>query len=123
MDEVRLALKRSAGAPREARHALRDLLSTVACPEQVREDMLLVVSELVTNAVVHAQSDPIVVGMFDDGRLRIEVHDDDRSPPIVTPVVGARMAASGYAWWRRSSDAWGWAPTESGKRVWVETLF
>ena len=121
MDEVRLALKRSAGAPREARHALRDCLATVACPEQLREDMLLVVSELVTNAVVHGRSDPIVVAMFDDGRLRIEVHDDDRSPPTVTPSsgpdggFGIRLVAA-------LSDAWGWAHTESGKRVWVEAL-
>ncbi len=121
MDEVRLALKRSAGAPREARHAVRDWLSTVACPERVREDMLLVVSELVTNAVVHAQSDPVVVGMFDDGRLRLEVHDDDRSPPIVTPAAGPH-GGFGIRLVAALSDAWGWAPTESGKRVWIETL-
>ena len=98
-------------APREARHALRDFLATVACPEQLREDMLLVVSELVTNAVVHARSDPIVVAMFDDGRLRIEVYDDDRSPPTVTPRRDP-MAASGYVWWRRSPTR-GDGPTPS----------
>ena len=121
MDEVRLVLKRSAGAPREARHALRDFLATVACPEQLRDDMLLVVSELVTNAVVHARSDPVVVGTFDEGRLRIEVHDDDRSPPIVTPAAGPD-GGFGIRLVAELSDAWGWAPTESGKRVWIETL-
>jgi anti-sigma regulatory factor (Ser/Thr protein kinase) len=121
VDEVRLALKRSPGAPREARHALRDWLATVSCPDQLREDMLLVVSELVTNAVVHGRSDPIVVASFDDGRLRIEVHDEDRSPPIVTSSSGPD-GGFGIRLVEALSDAWGWGPTESGKRVWIETL-
>jgi anti-sigma regulatory factor (Ser/Thr protein kinase) len=121
VDEVRLVLKRSAGAPREARHAMRDWLATVGCPEQLREDMLLVVSELVTNAVIHARSDPVVVAMFDDGRLRIEVHDEDRSPPIVTSSPGSD-GGFGIRLVAALSDGWGWAHTESGKRVWIETL-
>ena len=117
MDEVRLALKGLAGAPREARHALRDWLTTVSCPEQLRDDILLVVSELVTNAVVHARSDPIVVAMFDDGRLRIEVHDQaSGSPPIVTSSAGPD-GGFGIRLVAALSDAWGWTPTESGKRV------
>jgi anti-sigma regulatory factor (Ser/Thr protein kinase) len=121
VDEVRLQLKRSADSPREARHALREWLDTVACPDGVREGALLVVSELVTNAIVHARSEPVVVGTFGDGMLRIEVHDDDRSPPLVaassgpTGGFGMRLVAA-------VSDAWGWAHTDSGKRVWAETL-
>ena len=121
MDEVRLVLNGSAGAPREARHAVGDWLVNVACPDQILEDALLVVSELVTNAVVHARSDPIVVVMFDDGRLRIEVHDEDRAPPIVASSAGPG-GGFGMRLVAALSDAWGWAHTDSGKRVWVETL-
>jgi hypothetical protein len=43
-----------------------------AVPEQVASDAQLVVSELTTNAVVHAGSAPTVMASFDDGWLRIE---------------------------------------------------
>ena len=111
----------SAAAPRLARHALRDWLATIPCPDTLVGDAQLVVSELTTNAVVHATSAPTIEASFDDGRLRIEVHDQDRSPPrIRRPVTadggwGLRLVAA-------VTDGWGWTPTRAGKRVWVEML-
>jgi anti-sigma regulatory factor (Ser/Thr protein kinase) len=121
VNEVRLALERSLHAPRQARHALGEWLTGLSCPEHIASDALVVVSELVTNAVVHAHSDPLVVAAFDEDRLRIEVHDQDPNPPVMAPTAG-EPGGFGLRIVERLCDAWGWAATEHGKRVWTETL-
>jgi anti-sigma regulatory factor (Ser/Thr protein kinase) len=73
----------STAAPRLARQALVEWLASVRCPDKVTSDMLLVVSELTTNAVLHAGSAVTVMASFDEGRLRIEVHDHDPAPPHI----------------------------------------
>jgi anti-sigma regulatory factor (Ser/Thr protein kinase) len=112
---------RSATAPRLARHALRDWLATIPCPDNVARDAQLVVSELTTNTIVHTRSAPTIVVSYDEGRLRIEVHDQDRSPPR----AGQPADANG-GWGLRLvaavSDGWGWTPTQTGKHVWTEIL-
>jgi len=40
-----------------------------------------VLSELTTNALVHAGSAATIVALLDDGRLRVKVNDEDRVPP------------------------------------------
>ena len=84
------------------------------CPDQVASDAQLVVSELTTNAVMHAQSAPTVIATFDDGRLRIEVHDHDPRPP----QLGDRPGADG-GWGLRivaaAADGWGWTPHTIGQ--------
>jgi anti-sigma regulatory factor (Ser/Thr protein kinase) len=121
VNEVRLALERSLHAPGLARHAIAEWLAGSSCPDQVRDDALIVVSELVTNAVVHARSEALVVAAFDGGRLRIEVHDQDPTPPVVAPTAG-RDGGFGMRIVESLCDAWGWVATDSGKWVWTETL-
>jgi anti-sigma regulatory factor (Ser/Thr protein kinase) len=119
--QARLEPGRSTAAPRLARHALGDWLATIPCSDTVTRDAQLVVSELITNAILHTHSAPTVVASYDDGRLRIEVHDHDRAPPR----IGDQADASG-GWGLRLVDAvtdgWGWNPTRSGKHVWTEIL-
>lgn len=91
------------------------------CPDSIARDALLVVSELTTNTVVHTRSSPTIVASFDEGWLRIEVHDLDRSPPR------ARQSADVNGGWglrlvAEVSDGWGWNPTQAGKQVWTEML-
>jgi hypothetical protein len=79
------------------------------------------VSELTTNTIMHTRSAPTIVGSFDEGRLRIEVHDQDRAPPRIRE----RSDASGGRGLRlvvAVTDGWGWTPTRSGKQVWTEIL-
>jgi anti-sigma regulatory factor (Ser/Thr protein kinase) len=120
---MRVELDNSDLAPAAARHALRSWLESVDCPEPVPDDALIVVSELVTNVVRHTASDPVVVAAFDDHRLRIEVHDrDPRGPAAVTGVDVGEIGGFGLTILERLCDAWGWEPTDFGKRVWTETL-
>jgi anti-sigma regulatory factor (Ser/Thr protein kinase) len=112
---------RSNAAPRLARHALKEWLATVPCTDTVARDAQLVVSELIANTIVHTHSAPTILASFDDGRLRIEVHDQDRTPPRLrdecddTGGWGLRLVDA-------VTDGWGWNPTRSGKHVWTEIL-
>ena len=117
---MRIELSNSQLAPAAARQALRSWLDNVECGDPVPEDALLVVSELVTNVVRHTESDPVVIAAFDDHRLRIEVHDRDHRGPV--SAAGAEVGGFGLAILEQLCDAWGWEPTDFGKRVWTETL-
>jgi anti-sigma regulatory factor (Ser/Thr protein kinase) len=117
---MRIELDHSDLAPGRARQALRSWLGDVDCDDPVSEDALLVVSELVTNVLMHTTSDPVVVADFDDHRLRIEVHDHDPHGPVLEST--AEVGGFGLSILTSLCDAWGWEPTDSGKRVWTETL-
>jgi anti-sigma regulatory factor (Ser/Thr protein kinase) len=88
----------------------------------VARDAQLVVSELTTNTIVHTHSAPTVVASFDDGRLRIEVHDHDPAPPRPCDRSDASGAGRGLRLVAAVTDGWGWSPTRSGKHVWTEIL-
>ncbi|MFG2123094.1 ATP-binding protein [Streptomyces sp. NPDC048710] len=62
-----------------ARRVLRDLLTAWGVAEPVRDDAVLVASELVTNALVHAAGERIVCRMRSTAdRVRLEVEDQNR---------------------------------------------
>lgn len=70
-----------------ARRIVRDLLTAWGVPGEVRDDVLLVISELVTNALVHAAGERISCRLRRTAeRVRIEVEDQDGGPGL--PVVG-----------------------------------
>ena len=74
-------------APSRGRHAVTAVLDEWGCEPGTREDLLLVVSELVTNAVVHG-AEPIVVTMVRaPERVRVEVTDG------AAAVLAARQPA------------------------------
>ena len=104
----------------EARGALSVWLADADCPDAIKSDALIVVNELVTNAVTHARSDAVVVAILDDMRLRLEVHDNDPTPPATIEPTSA--GGFGLPIITALCDTWGWEPTEYGKRVWTETL-
>lgn len=70
-----------------ARRLVLDLLTAWDVPGQVRDDVILVTSELVTNALVHAAGERIACRLHRTAdRVRIEVEDQDGGPGL--PVVG-----------------------------------
>jgi anti-sigma regulatory factor (Ser/Thr protein kinase) len=112
----RLALERVPAAPRIARRNLEHWLRDIGCANW--EDALLVVSELVTNAVVHGQGEPVVVMEFTDDRLRLEVHDEDTRPPVRREPGPDDPGGFGLNIVDRLSEEWGWSTTATGKMVW-----
>jgi anti-sigma regulatory factor (Ser/Thr protein kinase) len=114
----RSPIDRRPEAPGEARQALQQWLTGLSRPVQLIDDAALVVSELVTNAVRHTDSAPVVVAQLDGSRLRIEVHDHSRQP--ATPVTRPDGGGLGLHIVARLADSWGCEPTPTGKYVWAE---
>lgn len=111
----------SISAPASARRALQSWFDTVDCHVASLDGALLILSELVTNVVVHTTSNPMVIATFDDHRFRIEVHDHDRRGLVVTPRLAG--AVRGLDVVDGLCDLWGWETTAFGKCVWTETLY
>jgi len=122
VDELRVELDNSDLAPATARHALQPWLAGVDCSDEIVGDALIVVSELVTNVVMHTASESFLVAVFDDHRLRLEVHDHSPHAPVIADQPPGSAGGFGLPIVDSLCDAWGWEPTASGKRVWTETL-
>ncbi|MDQ1708797.1 MAG: hypothetical protein QOG49_182 [Frankiaceae bacterium] len=80
----------------------------------------LLVSELVTNAILHADSPSEVSLEFTNGVLRITV--SDTSQQRVRPRTYSREAGTGRGLMlvEALSAAWGSGNTDAGKAVWFE---
>lgn len=73
--EFEATLPHAADAPRAARRLVREWLPEDLASEELESAQLLV-SELVTNAVVHGRGRVILRAQLDDDRLLVEVIDD-----------------------------------------------
>ncbi|WP_329134459.1 ATP-binding protein [Streptomyces sp. NBC_01476] len=78
------ARRASVGA---ARAATQELLCAWGVPEEVREDAVLVLSELATNAVRHTASADFLccVGLTAESLVHLEVHDHDTAMHNLVP--------------------------------------
>lgn len=107
---------------REARAFVRRTLRLL--PVGVVDDATLIVSELVTNAVLHADgpSDVLTaVRLVGSGvRLRIEVHDAVPSAPVLRVVDADAEHGRGLVVVEALSECWGTEATPDGKCVWCE---
>ncbi|MFI1372520.1 ATP-binding protein [Streptomyces longwoodensis] len=86
-------------------------------------DVLLCVSELVTNAVLHGvpPGRQLLVFLRWDGRvLRVEVHDSGGGEPRVTAGEACAEGGRGLLLVTLLSDKWGVRQRELGKAVWCE---
>ncbi len=88
--------------------------------ETVLTDALLLVSELVANAVLHTSTPIEVVVKPGDGRARIEVHDGSRQLPVRKNYSSMSGTGRGLMLVERMSSTWGAERTASGKVVWFE---
>lgn len=112
-------LPSSTAAVRVARHFTEDALGCEVSPEQV-EAAVLLVSELATNAVVHANSRLRLTVLCRDGVIRIEVRDDDPVRPRTVTPDPMRPGGRGIMLVDLLSSHWGVNGNERGKTVWFE---
>lgn len=105
----------------DARHAVKDWCGGWRLAH-LADAVELLVSELVTNAVVHGLGVVRVVAEYDGERLRVEVYDHDPIPPRphVTAGIDLDEHGRGLQLIAMLSDSWGSARTFDGKVVWVE---
>lgn len=108
-----------ARARRIAANTLRSWGSDVDLP-----DTELIVSELVTNALLHGRGGIWMRLSCDRRRIRVEVIDEggtDESPRLVDNADNADIGGRGLHLVDALADRWG-ADDEQATRVWAETL-
>ena len=82
-------------------------------------DAVLVLSELVTNAMVHAADGCMVEVRHRGDELRLEVRDRSRQAPVMKVVGPSDIGGRGLHVVDAVSASWGWEPTADGKSVWA----
>jgi anti-sigma regulatory factor (Ser/Thr protein kinase) len=116
-----LVLEPSPTAPRDARRWLLGRLDELGCPE-LGDVALLLLSEAVTNAVLHARSDVEVrVAVWGTG-VRVEVQDGSGRPPALRRPSTAATTGRGTTLMQALADDWGWRAVPEGKVVWFDVL-
>ena len=107
---------KSAGAARA--------FARVACErwrcDAIADSVLLVTSELVTNAITHARSRCELTVRLAPDVLRIEVFDDNDRIPSPLDVDGDAEHGRGLFLVAALARSWGIDPVENGKVVWAE---
>ena len=106
-------------APAAARDAADGWLAAQGVDDEVRHDVLLAISELVTNAITHARSAPTLALTLQPDCLRVEVTDRSAHAPRLRPQADA-TGGFGLRLVGQVTDRWGWSPIAGGKAVWAE---
>lgn len=117
-----MTLPAAAQAAGLARAATRDVLALWGL-SRLEETAVLLVSELVGNAVRHARTGGhvLVLRLETAGTwLRIEVHDADPRPPRPSTPAGLDESGFGFVLVDALAGKWGVREIITGKAVWVE---
>ncbi|MEV5145430.1 ATP-binding protein [Streptomyces sp. NPDC052727] len=102
--------------------------SGIAADEPLAETLILLVSELVTNAVVHTGR-PAVLRLCLPGpaaekcasaTVRVEVTDRSSCAPVPRCAGDDATGGRGLALVDCLADRWGWSPEDAGKSIWCE---
>ncbi len=80
----------------------------------------MLVSELVTNAVLHAGTPIEVVVRLGGDRVRVEVHDGAPRLPMRKHYSTMSGTGRGLLLVEQLASDWGAEPTDAGKTVWFE---
>ncbi|MEU6669009.1 SpoIIE family protein phosphatase [Streptomyces sp. NPDC046727] len=110
-------------AVRHARRFTRRTLRAWGIPRDMLDTALLVVSELVTNALVHTGG-PVRLDMsLVNHRLRLAVADSSPRSPVKPASIGWEATGGrGILLVEAVSVAWGTVPVSGGKLVWADLV-
>jgi anti-sigma regulatory factor (Ser/Thr protein kinase) len=100
-----------------ARRFTRAALGRHDVEPRLIDTAMLLVSELATNAIVHAASTlTLRIDVGDD--IRVEICDANETPPVVGEPEMEHESGRGLAIVTTLADDWSWAPRSNGKVVW-----
>ncbi|MDP2292224.1 MAG: ATP-binding protein [Actinomycetota bacterium] len=109
--------------PAKAREAVQQLLGDDAPIAMIR-DAVLLTSELVTNALLHAPGGCGLEARFSRNPLwlRVDVSDSSARPPRLSETSVAALGGHGLRMVENLSSRWGWRPAGDGKSIWFELI-
>ncbi|MGG8407508.1 ATP-binding SpoIIE family protein phosphatase [Streptomyces sp. 12297] len=106
-----------------ARRQIRELLHDWTDPDQV-DSAVLMVSEMVTNVLMHTDGDALLVaeavGELGARRLRVEVADSSDELPHKRHPGEMASSGRGVLLMEMLADTWGVDPRGEGKSIWFE---
>ncbi|MGW2786286.1 MULTISPECIES: ATP-binding protein [Streptomyces] len=125
--QVQLEIRPDPAEVGRARQWARSRLagSGIDADEPLAETLILLVSELVTNAVVHTGCPAVLRLCLPGGgagaaTVRLEVADSSARPPMPRHADGDETNGRGLELVDGLADRWGWNPEGAGKRIWCE---
>ena len=80
----------------------------------------LLVSELVTNSLLHARSVMDVAVEMNDETVRVTVEDRSPAMPVLLELDDSTLTGRGLTLVDAYADRWGVEPHAAGKAVWFE---
>jgi anti-sigma regulatory factor (Ser/Thr protein kinase) len=117
---ARLALTRSPSSVAAARRFIQGRAAAWSLPEQATDQLVLIGSELVTNAVLHARTELTLALELRDGRVRISVTDRSQAAATLRHYRADAFTGRGLGVVAALSDRWGVSTAADGKVVWAE---
>ena len=94
--------------------------SGIRADEPLAETLVLLVSELVTNAVRHSHARPVALRLVRADTLLCEVDDDDHELPALKSAGPGDETGRGLRVVSTLAREWGASRTGAGKTVWFE---
>ncbi|HVE45797.1 MAG TPA: response regulator [Acidimicrobiales bacterium] len=117
--ENRAHLERDPRSSAAARRFVEETLRRWEC-DDLLDTVNLLVSELVTNSVVHADSAAEVAVLLKPHAIRIEVADRGQAALAVQEADETATSGRGLALVEALSSSWGVVPGHDGNTVWFE---
>jgi anti-sigma regulatory factor (Ser/Thr protein kinase) len=117
---ARIDLPRSPASVGAARRFIEARMSAWSFPAPAGEQLVLIGSELVTNAVLHARTDLTLTLELRDGRARVSVQDQSQAPATLRHYRADALTGRGLGVVAALSDSWGISTAADGKVVWAE---
>lgn len=114
----RLRMAGDAATLRDARHLVEEALAS--CPSDFRDAAVLLVGEVVTNALVHGGGRYLLRVDATPERLRVEVSDTSAGDPRVLHMTGDLEHGRGMAIVDALATKWGTDHRGTHKVVWFE---
>lgn len=113
-------LPHDATLARVARRFTRGVLDDWGVPEDLADKVLLVTSELASNALLHARP-PFLLNISTTGEaVRVSVHDGVGLTPALRNYSRLAVTGRGLRLVALTSDEWGVRAVGAGKEVWAE---
>jgi anti-sigma regulatory factor (Ser/Thr protein kinase) len=88
------------------------------CSEPLVETAELLITELISNAIRHASSPPVLRIDVDSGTVRIAVSDESTKTPDVRHAGLEDEDGRGLLLVESLATSWGWTRTTGGKQIW-----
>jgi anti-sigma regulatory factor (Ser/Thr protein kinase) len=115
-----LTLPPDPAAVRSARQFVQEHCRSLGMHDDACDSAVLMVSETVTNAFLHGRSEARIRVTASEGRMRVEVADDNSRHPRPVEQDDDALDGRGIAIVQMLSHRWGVQDHGLGKTVWFE---